>query len=182
MKKESSKVAETIQYTTTDSLLGLILIAQSTKGLCALLMGQTINELKTELQRRFPQATLVKGEQKLDKILSILIKSINDPSITINFPLDERGTKFQLQVWQALREIETGTTMSYSDIAKKIGSPKAVRAVAGACAANALAVITPCHRVIRSDGHLSGYRWGIDRKKQLLQLENDVHIIQHQLK
>jgi AraC family transcriptional regulator of adaptative response/methylated-DNA-[protein]-cysteine methyltransferase len=151
---------EEIRFVVGKSPLGLLLVARSNQGVCAVLLGDLASELKRELQKRFPHATLTESkDMQLSKVLDG------------NHPLDERGTPFQLKVWKALREIPAGSTASYMDIAKKIGLPKAVRAVAGACAANPLAIITPCHRVIRSDGSLSGYRWGVERKKALLQQE-----------
>lgn len=151
--------------------LGFILIAQSQKGICAILLGDERTHLHEDLQRRFPTAELVVGDTNFRKIVAQVIRAVEQPKLTLDLPLDIRGTLFQQRVWQALQQIPAGETRSYSDIAEAIGLPTAVRAVAGACAANAIAVIIPCHRVVRSDGSLSGYRWGIERKHKLLQQE-----------
>lgn len=151
--------------------LGNILVAQSEQGICALLLGDEPQILLDDLQQRFPKATLVAGDAGLKKNLAQIITLVEKPQNKIKLPLDIRGTLFQQRVWQVLQEIPAGETRSYSEIAEAIGSPKAVRAVAGACAANAIAIIIPCHRVVRSDGNLSGYRWGAERKQKLLQRE-----------
>ena len=157
---------EVIRYAVGQSTLGLVLAASSEMGVCAILLGDEPELLVTELQRRFPKARLTDGNADLAQILAL----VETPS-KLALPLDLRGTAFQQRVWQALREIPAGATASYAQIAAKIASPKAVRAVAGACAANALAVAIPCHRVVRSDGNLSGYRWGVERKRALLARE-----------
>lgn len=162
---------EKIQFAISDTSKRLIIVAQSDKGLCAVLLGSDPHELKRHLQERFPKAILVKGDAKVEKVLANVVKLMENPSLQINAPLDERGTPFQLLVWKTLREIPCGSTASYMEIAKKIKLPRAARAVAGACAANPLALITPCHRVIRTDGALSGYRWGVNIKRNLLALE-----------
>ena len=169
--KHRAKAGEKIQFAIDDSSLGSVLVAQSDQGLCAVLLGNNPYELKRDLQDRFPNATVTEEDSKCEKQLSEVIKFVEDPSCNLDVILDLRGTDFQQRVWKTLFEIPTGATASYSDIAKKMGLPKAVRAVAKACAANALAVIIPCHRVLRSDGTLSGYRWGVERKKILLQRE-----------
>ena len=161
----------TIYFALDKCSLGIILIAQSQKGICAILLGDEPTHLQEDLQRRFPTAKLSAGDTNFGKIVAQVIRAIEQPKSTLDLPLDIRGTLFQQRVWQALQEIPAGGTRSYSDIAEAIGSPTAVRAVAGACAANAIAIIIPCHRVVRSDGSLSGYRWGIDRKQKLLQQE-----------
>ena len=127
--------------------------------------------LVRDLQNRFPKAKLVGGDSKIENWMAKVIGFVEAPKIGLDLPLDVRGTAFQQRVWQALTEIPPGRTVSYTEIANKLGSPKAVRAVAKACAANALAVAIPCHRVVRRDGALSGYRWGVERKKALLNLE-----------
>lgn len=163
--------AMTICFACDKCSLGTILIAQSEKGICAVLLGDEPQYLRGDLQQRFPKATLVTGDSSFQKIVAQVICSIEQPTFALSLPLDIRGTLFQQRVWKALQQIPAGETRSYSAIAEAIGSPKAVRAVASACAANALAVIIPCHRVLRNDGNLSGYRWGVERKQKLLQRE-----------
>ncbi|MCS3432738.1 bifunctional DNA-binding transcriptional regulator/O6-methylguanine-DNA methyltransferase Ada [Klebsiella sp. BIGb0407] len=154
--------------------MGDILVAQSEKGICAILLGDDASILLQDLQDKFPQAELIGGDTQFEALIAQVVGFIEAPEIGLNLPLDIRGTAFQQRVWQALRDIPPGTTVSYTDIAQQIGSPKAVRAVAGACAANMLAVAIPCHRVVRNDGALSGYRWGIERKRALLNKESKV--------
>jgi AraC family transcriptional regulator of adaptative response/methylated-DNA-[protein]-cysteine methyltransferase len=157
-----------IRFAVAECSLGSVLVAASEKGVCAVLMGDDPAVLVRDLQDRFPKAHLVGGDDRFNKTVSRVIACIEAPRTGFDLPLDVRGTAFQQKVWQALRQIPEGKTVSYSDIAERIGLPKAVRAVAQACGANALAVVIPCHRVLRNDGALSGYRWGIDRKKALL--------------
>lgn len=144
--------------------LGDILVAQSEKGICAILLGDDAEALLRDLQDQFPNAELVGGDAQFEQVVSRVIGFVEVPSSGLDLPLDIRGTAFQRRVWQALQSIPAGTTVSYREIAERIGSPKAVRAVAGACAANCLAVAIPCHRVVRTGGELAGYRWGIERK------------------
>lgn len=151
--------------------LGDILVAQSEKGICAILLGDDAGALLRELQDTFPQADLVGGDAAFEQVVARVVGFIEAPETGLDLPLDIRGTAFQQRVWQALRHIPPGTTVSYRDIAVRIGSPGAVRAVAGACAANRLAVAIPCHRVVRTDGAISGYRWGVARKRALLEKE-----------
>ncbi|MFZ4832110.1 bifunctional DNA-binding transcriptional regulator/O6-methylguanine-DNA methyltransferase Ada [Rouxiella sp. Mn2063] len=151
--------------------LGDILIAQSEKGICAILLGDDPSKLLQDLQDKFQHAELIGADAQFEQVVSRVVGFIEAPEIGLDLPLDIRGTAFQQRVWQALRDIPVGVTVSYSDIAQRIGSPKAVRAVAGACAVNMLAVAIPCHRVIKNDGALSGYRWGIERKRALLDRE-----------
>ncbi len=157
---------EVICYAIGNSSLGLVLAAASEKGVCCILLGDGPELLVTELQRKFPRARLTDGNADLANIIAFI-----ETPRHLGLPLDLRGTAFQQRVWQALREIPSGSTLSYAQVAEKIGSPKSVRAVAGACAANAIAVAIPCHRVVRSDGNLSGYRWGVERKRRLLDRE-----------
>ena len=157
---------EVIRYAVGKSTLGSVLAGSSEMGVCAILLGDEPELLVTELQRRFPTARLTEGNNDLTEIIALT----ETPS-KLALPLDIRGTAFQQRVWQALCEIPAGSTLSYTQVAANIGSPKSVRAVAGACAANAIAVAIPCHRVVRSDGNLSGYRWGVARKRQLLDRE-----------
>ncbi len=162
-----------IQFTIGRCSLGAILIAATARGVCAILMGDDRKTLERDLRDRFPRAALVSGDAGFEKIVVKVIAMVEAPRLGFDLPLDVRGTVFQQRVWQALREIPAGRKASYADIAKRIGSPKAVRAVAQACGANALAVAIPCHRVVRSDGALSGYRWGTERKRALLDREAD---------
>lgn len=152
-------------------LKGLLLVADRGRGLCAILMGDDEGALVEELAERFPRAQLMQDEAELSAALDAVQTMLADPSQGLDWPLDPFGTEFQLQVWQALRQIPPGQTVSYTELAARIGKPEAVRAVASACAANPLAVVVPCHRVIRSDGGLSGYRWGVERKQSLLERE-----------
>lgn len=153
--------------------LGLVLVAASEKGIAAILLGDDPEVLLRDVQDRFPNAAMTGGNAAFDKLVQQVIGLVERPSAAHNLPLDVRGTAFQQQVWAALTAIKPGTTASYQDIARAIGKPSAVRAVAGACAANAIAVAIPCHRVVRTDGNLSGYRWGIDRKRTLLAKEEN---------
>jgi AraC family transcriptional regulator of adaptative response/methylated-DNA-[protein]-cysteine methyltransferase len=155
--------------------LGAILVARTDKGVCAILMGDDSDALARDLQDRFPRARLLGGNKDFDKLVAKVVGFVEAPGLGLDLPLDVRGTAFQQRVWQALREIPAGSTVSYVEIAKRIGAPKAVRAVAGACAANAIAVAIPCHRVVRNDGALTGYRWGVARKRALLDRETRLH-------
>jgi AraC family transcriptional regulator of adaptative response/methylated-DNA-[protein]-cysteine methyltransferase len=160
-----------IQFAVGQCSLGAILVAQSRRGVCAILLGDNPDTLLQDLQDKFPRASLIGGDRKFEKLVARIIGFVEAPARGLDLPLDIRGTAFQQRVWQALRKIPAGSTRSYSDIARKIGEPAAVRAVAQACAANALAVAIPCHRVVRNDGGLSGYRWGVERKRTLLERE-----------
>lgn len=160
-----------IKYTVSRCSLGAILIAMSGKGVCAILLGDRSEALVQNLQERFPEFRLVAADGKSDRLVAKVIKFVESPGVGLDVPLDTRGTDFQQRVWLALQDIPVGSTASYTDIATRIGAPKSVRAVAQACAANAIAVAIPCHRVVRSDGGLSGYRWGVERKKALLTRE-----------
>lgn len=151
--------------------LGAILVARSDRGICAISLGDDPEALARELQDRFPNADLVGGDTEFEQLVATIIGFVEAPQLGLDLPLDVRGTAFQQRVWQALRSIPAGSTASYSEIAQRIGSPTSVRAVAAACAANTLAVAIPCHRVVRTDGALSGYRWGVDRKRTLLDRE-----------
>jgi AraC family transcriptional regulator of adaptative response/methylated-DNA-[protein]-cysteine methyltransferase len=160
-----------IRFATGESSLGSVLVARSERGVCAILLGDDPEALGYELQERFPRATLIGGGPEVEALVSEVVSFVDAPGLGLDLPLDVRGTAFQHRVWQALREIPAGSTASYTDIASRIGSPTSVRAVAQACAANALAVAIPCHRVVRTDGGLSGYRWGVERKRALLERE-----------
>ena len=137
----------------------------------AILIGDDPNALARDLQDRFPKARLIGGDPDYEKLVAEVVGLVEAPGLGLDLPLDVRGTAFQQRVWQALREIPLGQTVSYADVAEQIGSPKAVRAVAGACAANKIAVAIPCHRVVRRDGSLSGYAWGVERRQRLLEAE-----------
>jgi AraC family transcriptional regulator of adaptative response/methylated-DNA-[protein]-cysteine methyltransferase len=160
-----------IRFAVGECSLGAILVAASQKGICAILMGDDPDALARNLQDRFPRANLIGGDEDFEQMVARVVGFVEAPAIGLDLPLDLRGTAFQQRVWQALREIPPGQTASYAEIAQRIGSPKAVRGVAQACAANAVAVAIPCHRVVRSDGALSGYRWGVERKQALLDRE-----------
>jgi AraC family transcriptional regulator of adaptative response/methylated-DNA-[protein]-cysteine methyltransferase len=160
-----------IRFAIGECSLGSVLVARSERGVCAILLGDDPEALARNLQDRFPRATLIGGDGEFERMVSQVVGFVEAPGLGLDLPLDVRGTAFQQRVWQALREIPAGSTASYTDIASRIGSPKSVRAVAQACAANALAVAIPCHRVVRTDGGLSGYRWGVERKRALLQRE-----------
>ncbi len=151
--------------------LGSVLVAASERGVCAITLGDDPEELLCDLQQRFAQAEILPGEEQFNRWVSRVVGFIDAPGTKLDLPLDVQGTVFQKRVWQALTEIPVGSTASYSEIAERLGDPRASRAVAGACAANPLAVAIPCHRVVRVDGSLSGYRWGIERKRTLLESE-----------
>ena len=160
-----------IRFAVGECSLGSILVARSERGVCAILLGDDPDALARELQDRFPRATLLGGDREFEELVARVVGFIEAPRLGLGLPLDVRGTAFQQRVWRALREIPAGVTVSYRDLAERIGAPGSIRAVAGACAANPLAVAIPCHRVVRSDGGLAGYRWGVERKRMLLQRE-----------
>ena len=163
-----------IRFALGECALGAILVAQSQLGLCAILLGDEPDQLLRDLQDQFPKAELVGGNAEFERLVAQVVGFIEAPHLGLNLPLDVRGTAFQQRVWQALGSIPPGSTASYAEIAERIGAPKAVRAVAQACGANALAVAIPCHRVVRRDGDISGYRWGVARKRELLRREATV--------
>jgi AraC family transcriptional regulator of adaptative response/methylated-DNA-[protein]-cysteine methyltransferase len=160
-----------IRFAVGECSLGSILVAKSERGICAILLGDDPDALTRDLQDQFPQADLIGGDAEFEQLVSKVVGFVEAPALGLDLPLDVRGTAFQQRVWQALRKIPAGSTASYTDIARTIGAPHSVRAVAQACGANALAVAIPCHRVVRNDGALSGYRWGVDRKRTLLERE-----------
>ncbi|WP_198088145.1 bifunctional DNA-binding transcriptional regulator/O6-methylguanine-DNA methyltransferase Ada [Variovorax sp. E3] len=160
-----------IRFAVGQCALGAILVAQSQRGICAILLGDDPDGLVRELQDQFPKAEIIGCDGEFEQLIAQVVGFVETPSIGLNLPLDVQGTAFQERVWRALREIPPGTTASYAEIADRIGSPKAVRAVAQACATNHIAVAIPCHRVVRRDGELAGYRWGVDRKRELLRRE-----------
>ena len=163
--------AAVIKFAIGECSLGSILVAATDKGICAILLGDDPDALARDLQDRFNRAELVGGDGEFEALVAQVVGFVEQPGRGLDLPLDVRGTAFQQRVWQALREIPVGETAGYAQIAEKIGSPRAVRAVAQACAANAIAVAIPCHRVVRTDGALSGYRWGVERKRALLNRE-----------
>jgi len=162
---------EDIRFAVGQCSLGAILVASSKKGVVSILIDSDPAELVRNLQDRFPKANLIGADSNYEALVARVVGFIEAPSLGLDLPLDIRGTAFQHRVWQALREIPVGQTVSYAEIARRIGAPKAVRAVAGACAANNLAVAIPCHRVVKNDGSLSGYAWGVERKRALLDRE-----------
>jgi AraC family transcriptional regulator of adaptative response/methylated-DNA-[protein]-cysteine methyltransferase len=162
---------ETIRFAVGECSLGSILVAATGRGVCAILLGGDPEALAHDLERRFARARLVGGDAGFEELVARVVGLVERPGADARLPLDVRGTAFQRRVWQALREIPAGSTRSYAEIAAAIGAPRAARGVARACAANALAVAIPCHRVVRSDGAVSGYRWGVERKRVLLARE-----------
>jgi AraC family transcriptional regulator of adaptative response/methylated-DNA-[protein]-cysteine methyltransferase len=151
--------------------LGAVLVAATDKGVCAIMLGDDPDVLARELQDRFPRAELLGGDATFERMVARVVGLVEAPGQGLDLPLDIRGTAFQERVWQALRAIPPGRTATYAEIARAVGRPKAVRAVAQACAANPLAVAIPCHRVVRADGDISGYRWGVERKRELIARE-----------
>lgn len=164
-------VGATVNYAILPSALGRVLVAATSRGLCAVRFGETAAELKRELREEFHAAAIVRDDAALQPYIQPLLASMRGERVTIDLPLDVRATAFQKKVWDALRTIPRGETRSYSEVARDIGDPHAVRAVARACASNPVAIAIPCHRVVRSDGDLAGYRWGITRKRKLLERE-----------
>ncbi|MBS7697676.1 MULTISPECIES: bifunctional DNA-binding transcriptional regulator/O6-methylguanine-DNA methyltransferase Ada [unclassified Chelatococcus] len=160
-----------IRFAVGECSLGSILVAATEKGVCAITLGDDPEQLVRELQDRFPKAEMIGGDQAFEAMVAKVVGFVEAPALGLDLPLDVRGTAFQQRVWDVLRTIPVGQTASYAEIAERIGAPKAVRAVAQACGANRIAVAIPCHRVVRNDGALSGYRWGVARKRALLQKE-----------
>ncbi|MDC0723156.1 bifunctional DNA-binding transcriptional regulator/O6-methylguanine-DNA methyltransferase Ada [Nannocystis bainbridge] len=163
--------ATAIHFAVGECSLGSILVAASTRGVCAILLGDDPDRLVRDLQDRFPRAELIGDDPAFERQVATVIAFVEAPGLGLDLPLDVRGTAFQQRVWQALRGIPPGAKVCYADIAERIGAPRSVRAVSQACAANALAVAIPCHRVVQRDGGLSGYRWGVERKRKLLDRE-----------
>jgi len=160
-----------IHFAVAQSSLGAILVAQSSQGICAIALGDDPDALVRDLQDRFPHARLTGDDAQFEQRVAQVVGFVEAPGIGLNLPLDIRGTAFQVRVWRVLQQIPPGQTLSYTELARRINAPKAARAVAQACAANKIAVAIPCHRVVRSDGALSGYRWGVERKRALLEKE-----------
>lgn len=166
-----SRSAQPIRFVTVPSSLGSVLVACSDRGISAVLLGDDPTELASEIQRRFPGAVAAGDDPAIAALATRVIDAIESPARETDLPLDLRGTDFQRAVWEALRAIPAGATATYAQIAGRIGRPAAVRAVGQACGANHVAVLVPCHRVLRGDGSLSGYRWGTERKRMLLERE-----------
>jgi AraC family transcriptional regulator, regulatory protein of adaptative response / methylated-DNA-[protein]-cysteine methyltransferase len=160
-----------IRFAVGECSLGSILVARSARGVCALSLGDDPDALVRALQDRFPKAELVGGDSEFEALVAQVVGLVDNPAAGLGLPLDMRGTAFQQRVWTALLAIPPGQTVSYAELARRIGMPQAARAVARACASNAIAVAIPCHRVIRQDGSVSGYRWGAERKRALLERE-----------
>lgn len=160
-----------IRFAVGQSSLGAVLVAASDRGVCAILFGDAPEALVEDLQDRFPKARLLSGDRAFESWVAKVVGFVEAPRLGLDLPLDVQGTVFQRRVWKALQQIPIGSTLSYSEVAAKIGAPGSARAVAQACASNRLAVAIPCHRVVRNDGGLSGYRWGIERKRTLLERE-----------
>lgn len=164
---------EVIRFAFGQSTLGEILVAATEKGICTIFLGDDRGQLVRDLQEAFPNAGITGGDAAFDVMVAQVVGFVEQPSRGLALPLDIRGTAFQRQVWEALQAVPPGMTASYTEIARQLGQPKSVRAVATACAANRIAIAIPCHRILRTDGALSGYRWGIARKAELLQREQE---------
>jgi AraC family transcriptional regulator, regulatory protein of adaptative response / methylated-DNA-[protein]-cysteine methyltransferase len=162
---------EVLLFAVAQCSLGAVLVASSARGVAAILLGDDPEALLRDLQDRFPKAELLGGDARYEALVAKVVGFVETPGRGLDLPLDVRGTAFQQRIWRALREVPAGDTVTYTALAKRIGAPRSTRAVAAACAANRLAVAVPCHRVIRHDGALSGYRWGVDRKRVLLERE-----------
>jgi AraC family transcriptional regulator of adaptative response/methylated-DNA-[protein]-cysteine methyltransferase len=160
-----------IRFAVCQTSLGPMLVAATAKGVCTIAFDDDPDKLVRDLQDQFPKARLIGADAAFEKLVAQVVGFVEAPALGLDLPLDLRGTAFQQRVWQALRRIPAGQTVSYADLARKIGKPAAVRAVAGACAANTIAVAIPCHRVVRTDGDVSGYRWGVARKRALIARE-----------
>ena len=162
---------ETIRFAVGACSLGAVLVAATAKGVCAIGLGNDPDALVHDLEDRFPRAELVGGDPEFEALVARVVGFVEAPALGLDLPLDIRGTTFQQRVWHALRDVPAGTTATYGELAQRIGAPGAARAVARACASNPLALAIPCHRVVRTGGGLSGYRWGVERKRALLDRE-----------
>jgi AraC family transcriptional regulator of adaptative response/methylated-DNA-[protein]-cysteine methyltransferase len=161
-----------ILFSTGECVLGMVLVARSERGVCAILLGDDAGELRRDLERRFPQCRLREENAELDPLVAKVAGFLEAPAIGLDVPLDVRGSPFELRVWRALQEIPAGSTETYAEVARRIGAPQSAKEVGEACAANVLAAAIPCHRVVRKDGGLGGYRWGVKRKRALLEFES----------
>lgn len=164
-------ILETITYAIGECALGRVLVARSVKGVCAILIADDQTELETDLAARFPDAKVLLNEAVVHDDLAKVIQFMDKPSEGLDLPLDMHGTPFQRLVWEKIRAISVGRTVTYTELARWVGPLASARAVAGACAVNPIALAVPCHRVVGANGDLTGYRWGIDRKRELLQKE-----------
>jgi AraC family transcriptional regulator, regulatory protein of adaptative response / methylated-DNA-[protein]-cysteine methyltransferase len=164
--------ADKVRYATTPTSLGFALVARSDNGVCAVLLGDDANDLADDLRSRMRTAKLEDGDEACVYIAATVAAHVEDPSVPLDFTLDAQGTPFQKRVWKALRAIPAGMTISYGELARQVGAPESVRAVASACGANPIALAVPCHRVVSKDGSLGGYRWGVERKRALLEKES----------
>ena len=173
MTPTTSRASEAIHFATGQSTLGAILVAATESGICAIFLGDDPERLVRDLQDAFPNVEITGGSEAVDAMVAQVVAFVEQPARGLVLPLDIRGTAFQRQVWESLQAVPPGMTASYTEIARRMGQPKSVRAVATACAANKIAVAIPCHRVVRTNGSLSGYRWGIERKAELLQREQE---------
>jgi AraC family transcriptional regulator of adaptative response/methylated-DNA-[protein]-cysteine methyltransferase len=171
LRYRSGGSGETIRFAVAQCSLGALLVAATGKGICSILLGDDPDALVRDLQDRFPRAELIGAEGTFERTVAQVVAFVEAPRIGLDLPLDVRGTAFQQRVWQALRAIPAGRTVGYAELAAQLGMPQGARAVAGACAANPVAVAIPCHRVVRNDGSISGYRWGVARKHALLERE-----------
>jgi AraC family transcriptional regulator of adaptative response/methylated-DNA-[protein]-cysteine methyltransferase len=171
MRAPGEVVTGIVEYAIGQTKFGRILVARTQRGICAILFGEDKYELVEDLSKHLPESILTRDDAAMSAVIQQVVEFIEAPIGVFDAPLDIGGTLFQQQVWQTLREIPVGQTFSYADVASKIGRPGSVRAVAGACAANVIAIAIPCHRVVRTDGSLSGYRWGTELKAQLLRTE-----------
>ena len=167
----AERSSDTISYGIAETILGRVLVARSARGVCAILIGENQEELRADLARRFPRAAIREDPGAVQEELRNVALFVDGDEGSVDLPLDLHGTEFQRKVWESLMAIPAGTTMTYSELAQQIGKPRAVRAVAGACAANPVALAIPCHRVVRSNGELAGYAWGVERKRALLERE-----------
>ena len=172
MSVPATRQVAQLHYAIGQCSLGFVLIARAERGVCAVLLGDDPESVTSELEKRFAPTSLLRRDEELAECLSQVVGLIEAPGRPLDLLLDLRGSTFQRRVWQALREIPVGTTTTYSEVASRIGAPKAVRAVARACATNPLALLVPCHRVIGKNGGLTGYRWGVERKRMLLERES----------
>jgi AraC family transcriptional regulator, regulatory protein of adaptative response / methylated-DNA-[protein]-cysteine methyltransferase len=171
MGATSKETREEIRFATGKCILGIVLVASSVRGVCAILLGNDTRALTRDLRRQFPQARLEDGGGALQPLVAKVARFLAAPSMGLDLALDVRGTAFQQRVWSALQEIPVGSTESYAEVARRLGVPGSAKEVGEACAANALAVVIPCHRVVRTDGGLGGYRGGVKRKRALLERE-----------
>ena len=167
-------MSQEILYSTGKCILGVVLVAASERGVCAILLGEHAAALERDLQARFPQVSLREAARELEPLLSKVAAHLAAPAADLDLPLDFQGSDFERRVWRALAEIPAGTTQTYGEVARRLGAPHAAKEVGAACAANPIAVAVPCHRVVRKDGSLAGYRWGVARKRALLAREGAI--------